>query len=68
MSDRDTNPKGEIIRTTIQGCQDRSLKLDSVPNLGRIRLMFRGRDAGYPAPPAQIPASGTTALGSYLGC
>ena len=29
---------------------------------------LRGRDAGYPAPPAQIPASGTTALGSYLGC
>jgi hypothetical protein len=27
---------------------------------------LRGRDAGYPAPPAQIPASGTTALGSYL--
>jgi hypothetical protein len=28
----------------------------------------RGRDAGCPAPPAQIPASGTTALGSSLGC
>ena len=27
----------------------------------------RGRNASYPAPPAQIPASGTTALGSYLG-
>ena len=27
----------------------------------------RGRDAGCPAPPAQIPASGITALGSYLG-
>jgi hypothetical protein len=26
----------------------------------------RGRDEGYPAPPAQIPASGTTAPGSYL--
>ena len=26
----------------------------------------RGRDAGYPAPPAQIPASGITAQGSYL--
>ncbi|MBW2173983.1 MAG: hypothetical protein JRF64_04950 [Deltaproteobacteria bacterium] len=25
---------------------------------------FRGRNAGYPAPPAQIPACGTTALGS----
>ena len=28
----------------------------------------RGRDAGYPTPPAQIPASGITAQGSYLGC
>ena len=28
----------------------------------------RGRNAGYPAPPAQIPACGNTALGSYLGC
>jgi hypothetical protein len=27
----------------------------------------RGRNASYLAPPAQIPASGTTALGSYLG-
>ena len=27
----------------------------------------RGRDPGHPGPPAQIPASGTTALGSYLG-
>ena len=26
-----------------------------------------GRDAGYPAPPAQIPACGTTAPGSCLG-
>jgi len=26
-----------------------------------------GRNASYLAPPAQIPACGTTALGSYLG-
>ena len=31
------------------------------PDLGR------GRDAGYPTPPAQIPACGTTAPGSCLG-
>ena len=30
-------------------------------------LIGRGRDAGCPAPPTQIPASGTTELGSYLG-
>src|ERR1700735_264264 len=28
----------------------------------------RGRDRPYGRPPAQIPACGTTALGSYLGC
>ena len=27
-----------------------------------------GRNAGYPAPPAQIRASGFPAYGSYLGC
>ena len=30
------------------------------------RKMGRGRDSGYPEPPAQIPACGTTAPGSYL--
>ena len=30
-------------------------------------VQARGRDAGRPALPAQIPASGTTALGSSLG-
>ncbi|MBS0660778.1 MAG: hypothetical protein JSR82_21375 [Verrucomicrobia bacterium] len=29
-------------------------------------LSGRGRDAGFPAPPAQIPAGGITAPGSYL--
>ena len=28
----------------------------------------RGRDSGYPEPPAQIPAGGITAPGSYLEC
>jgi len=32
------------------------------------RRFRRGRNAGYPAPPAQIPACTTNALGSYLGC
>jgi hypothetical protein len=27
----------------------------------------RGRNAGHPAPPAQVPACATNALGSYLG-
>ena len=30
-------------------------------------LRGRGRDRPYGRPPAQIPASGTTALGSYHG-
>ena len=29
-------------------------------------MFYRGRNAGYPAPPAQIPACGSTALGSCL--
>jgi hypothetical protein len=41
-----------------------------VPN-GTLRMVggkaSRGRNAGYPAPPAQIRTSGTTAYGSYLG-
>ena len=31
------------------------------------RISVRGRDAGCPAPPAQIPACGTTAPGSCIG-
>jgi hypothetical protein len=31
-------------------------------------LMNCGRNAGYPAPPAQIRTSGFPAYGSYLGC
>jgi RNA polymerase sigma-70 factor (ECF subfamily) len=31
------------------------------------RISGRGRDRPYGRPPAQIPACGTTALGSYLG-
>jgi len=34
---------------------------------GTSKRIGRGRNAGYPAPPAQIPACGTTALGSCLG-
>jgi hypothetical protein len=30
-----------------------------------IEGWYRGRDAGCPAPPAQIPASASNALGSY---
>jgi len=30
-------------------------------------FLGRGRDPGYPGPPARIPASGTTAQGSCLG-
>ena len=46
--------------------------------LGVVALVFRcrpaggalsrGRDRPYGRPPAQIPACGITALGSYLGC
>jgi DNA-binding XRE family transcriptional regulator len=33
-----------------------------------IQKIVRGREPGYPGPPAQIRASGIPALGSYLGC
>jgi len=36
-------------------------------HLCAAEALGRGRDAGYPAPPAQIPACGTTAPGSCLG-
>jgi len=34
--------------------------------LSASRCVGRGRDTSYPVPPAQIPAGGTTAPGSYL--
>jgi hypothetical protein len=34
--------------------------------LGETFSTGRGRNAGFPAPPAQIPACGTTAPGSCL--
>ena len=40
---------------------DVSLMIESVCRRGG-----RGRDSGCPEPPAQIPAGGTTAPGSYL--
>ena len=30
--------------------------------------LSRGRNAGHPAPPAQIRTGATNAYGSYLGC
>jgi DNA-binding transcriptional LysR family regulator len=36
-------------------------------NDARDVFISHGRNVGYPTPPAQIPASGTTALGSCLG-
>jgi len=34
----------------------------------RVRVPDRGRDAGYPAPPAQNRTCGFPAYGSHLGC
>jgi hypothetical protein len=41
--------------------------LHSLLFAGFYRRFRRGRDTGCPAPPAQIPACGTTAPGSCLG-
>ena len=35
---------------------------------GLSRRLRRGRDSGYPLPPARTRACGTTAHGSYFGC
>ena len=39
--------------------------LEPAPN--RALCTYRGRDAGYPAPPTQIRAGAIRALGSHLG-
>jgi len=44
-----------------------SFTLNSVSLIELLWETSRGRDAGYTAPPAQIPACGTTAPGSCLG-
>lgn len=36
--------------------------------LNITRHIGRGRNTGFPVPPAQIRTCGTTAYGSYLGC
>lgn len=41
------------------------ISLNRLPEV--LEHLGRGRNAGCPAPPAQIPASGTTAQGSCLG-
>ena len=40
---------------------------DALLEMCRLLMRIRGRDRPYGRPPAQIPASGTTALGSCLG-
>ncbi len=46
--------------------QSRDMKYEGTIEYSGPRFGRRGRDAGCPAPPAQIPASGITAQGSYL--
>ena len=41
---------------------------EGIANNESLLNIGRGRDTDCSVPPAQIPASGTTALGSYLGC
>ena len=47
------------------------IRFQHILHLGNVLLIEvghgRGRDVGRPAPPAQIPTSGITAWGSYLG-
>jgi hypothetical protein len=50
------------------GCGTKSftLEISEEKVLGKALGESRGRNAGCPAPPAQIPACGTTAPGSCL--
>jgi hypothetical protein len=43
-------------------------EVGSIGELTAPKCDFRGRDASYLAPPAQIRASPIRAHGSYLGC
>ena len=46
----------------------KSFGLEYLDSENEKQILSRGRNAGYPAPPAQIPACTTNALGSYLRC
>ena len=52
-------------RALAQSGDESALRL--LPEI-RDLYLSRGRDRPYGRPPAQIPACGITALGSYLGC
>jgi hypothetical protein len=56
----DDNPR--LIRAAAEVRRNPAIKDD------RHRRQSRGRDRPCGRPPAQIPACGITALGSYLGC
>jgi len=45
-----------------------SVRLGSKAALTTLKCDFRGRDASYLAPPAQIRTSPIRAYGSHLGC
>ena len=52
-----------------KGSRERLKRIRSYRDLGEVRGKFvHGRNAGYPAPPAQIPACTTNALGSCFKC
>ena len=44
-----------------------SSEMHLISDFGQVRVLSRGRDRPCGRPPAQIPACGITALGSYLG-
>ena len=45
-------------------CASRQMEV----TISRQATTGRGRDVGYPTPPAQIRTCGFPAYGSYLGC
>ena len=59
--------KGDLSTTDFHGRGGEAGEGEARREVGRSLIWCRGRDSGFPEPPAQIPASGITALGSYLG-
>jgi len=65
-------PEYGVTRTLRLGACETAKEAKGARNLSQRReegkaAKSRGRDTSYLVPPAQIPACGTTALGSYLG-
>jgi hypothetical protein len=63
----DRESRAAAARLLTRDATNHRLTETTVAGIGQA-VTGRGRDRPCGRPPAQIPACGTTALGSYLGC